>query len=178
MAKDKATKKTKKTKSNGAVSTMQMHMFFVFSGVMAIAFLPTTVILLVGMIPTIVSFLTGGAKGRIRALTVGAMNLAGCTPFLFELWSKGHDFERAVTLLSNPGNIVMIYGAAAIGYMINWSLSGIVSSAIVQKSRARVVKIDKRHEALVERWGQEVTGELPLDSEGFPLAQGGDRKDI
>ena len=31
--------------------------------------------------------------------------------------------------------------------------------------------MDKRRKNLIERWGEEVTGDMPLDEYGFPLEQ-------
>ncbi|MCB1557043.1 MAG: hypothetical protein KDJ15_07000 [Alphaproteobacteria bacterium] len=143
--------------------------------VMAIVFMPTSVLLTVAMIPTLVAAIAD--RHGSKALTVGAMNLAGTTPFLFHLWLEGHQMDTTWELVASPQTIVVIYGAAAIGYVINWSLAGIVATAIVQRSRVRLADIRKRQAYLVERWGAEVTGELPLDEDGFPiLAAGQDGK--
>ena len=105
------------------------------------------------------------------------MNLAGATPFLFHLWLNGHNMDTALTLISAPLTIVVIYGAAAIGYMVNWALSGIVSTVIVQRSHIRLEDIDKRQKELVVRWGEEVSGEVPLGQDGFPLHQSKKKKE-
>ncbi len=134
-----------------------------------IVFLPTTIFLFFAMMPTLVAGLVDrGGKGT-RALTVGSMNLAGCTPFLLELWTSGHTAENALTIISNPRTVVVIYCAAGIGYLIDWAMSGIVATVMIQRSGARLKDIKKRQTDLVERWGQEVTGLLPLDAYGFPF---------
>ncbi|MCB9989630.1 MAG: hypothetical protein H6868_09930 [Rhodospirillales bacterium] len=145
-------------------------LFVTLGLIAAIVMLPTTVLLMVGMLPTLVAALFGKYGRGSIALTVGAMNLAGCSPFLFHLGLHGHSMQLAFELILDPLNIVVIYGAAALGYLINWSLSGIVSTVIVQRSYARLEDIKKHQEALVKRWGEEVTGELPLDEDGFPLS--------
>jgi hypothetical protein len=62
-----------------------------------------------------------------------------------------------------------MYSAAGIGYMIDWALSGIVATIMIQRSSGRLKAIRTRQDEMVERWGREVTGEMVLDSEGFPL---------
>ncbi len=140
----------------------------IFGLLAAVLFIPSTILLVVGMLPTVVAALID-RKGGARAITVGALNLCGCIPFLMDLWTKGHTTGLAVNLITDPLTIIVMYAAAGIGYMIDWALSGIVATILVQRSTARMEAIRKRQADLVARWGKEVTGELPLDSEGFPV---------
>lgn len=158
----------KKTKRGQKKSGWGLQVMMIFGLLAAVLFMPTTILLVVGMMPTVVAGLID-RKGGARAITVGALNLCGCIPFLMDLWTKGHTTELAVNLIADPLTIIVMYAAAAIGYMIDWALSGIVATILVQRSTSRMEVIRKRQEELVARWGREVTGELPLDSEGFPL---------
>jgi hypothetical protein len=64
-----------------------------------------------------------------------------------------------------------MFAAAALGYMIEWSMTGIVASIMSQKAIARLKAIDEQQKKLIDRWGREVSGEIPLDPYGFPLGQ-------
>ena len=132
-------------------------------------FMPTTFILLVGMLPTPFAILADKTRGKHKVLTVGAMNLTGCVPFVFELWLSGHNFEKSFEIVTNVQALIVMWSAAALGYMINWALTGFVSSLLYQKGVARVKAIHKRQEDLVDRWGNEVTGEMELNELGFAL---------
>ena len=154
-------RKSKGKKSGGNVLLKIMGM------VMAVVFLPSTVLLGIGMLPTIIAAMMDSSRGRAKAITVGAMNLAGCSPFLFELWGKGHVFKQSFEILSDPFTIVVMYGGATIGYMIEWALVGVVANIMVQKGLMRQQAIRKRQEDLVERWGKEVTATIPMDQYGF-----------
>lgn len=135
----------------------------------AIVFLPSTMLLFVGMLPTLVAGVVDrGGKGT-KALTVGSMNFAGCCPFLLDLWAKGHNADVVVSIITNPQTIVVIYAAAGIGYLISWAMSGIVGTMMVQRGGGRLRDIERRQKALVSRWGPEVTGDLVLDPYGFPV---------
>ncbi len=163
MAKKKDKKKAK------AGYGLQVLLLFVL--LVAILFMPTTILLLFGMLPTVVAAVVDRGGGT-RALTVGSMNLAGCVPFLLELWTMGHSAENSMALITDPRTIIVMYSAAAIGYLIDWALSGIVATLMIHRATSRLEKIRDRQDYLVERWGREVTGELPLDPEGFPLEEG------
>lgn len=154
--------------------TWKETVFLVLSLLMAIVFLPTTVMLCVGMLPTIVCSLVDKTRGMVRTMSVGAMNLAGCIPFVIELWAKGHTFDISFNYLIQPRTIIVMYFAAAMGYLIDWAMTGIVRSIMVEKAKGRIRDIEKRHKALTERWGREVNGLVPLDPEGFPFEEPAD----
>lgn len=156
--------KARRKKSGGTSRFMGIAGLFT-----AVIFMPTTIVLLMGMIPTIVAAVIDRTGRGIKAITVGAMNLAGCTPFLIDLWTKGHTPDIAVTIISDPRSMSVIYAAAGAGYMISWAMSGIVGTIMVQRGGGRIKDIVTHRATLVERWGREVTGEIPLDAYGFPL---------
>lgn len=149
--------------------TWKETMFLVLALLMAIVFLPTTLMLCVGMLPTIVCGAVDKTRGMVRTMSVGSMNLAGCIPFVIELWAKGHTFEISFDYLVQPRTIIVMYFAAAMGYLIDWAMTGIVRSIMVEKAKGRIKDVEKRHNALIERWGREVSGRIPMDPEGFPL---------
>jgi hypothetical protein len=148
----------------------QNQLFLIFGILMGVVFLPTTFLLCVGMLPTPVAILADTSRQKTKVMAVGAMNLAGCAPFLIELWANGNNFDRAIDIVTDPKAIIVMYAAALIGYIINWAMTGIVSSLLFEKGKNRQTAILKRQEELIERWGREVTGQIPLDQHGFALA--------
>jgi len=97
------------------------------------------------------------------------MNLAGCSPFLLDLWMKGHNFEKSFSILSDPMAVVVMYAAAAVGYLIDWAMVGLIENILYQKGLARQKSIKKTQGDLIERWGPEVTGDVALDEYGFAV---------
>lgn len=142
--------------------------FFLIVGLLVSAlFSAVAIILAVGMIPTLVAFIVDRTKGRIRTLTVGLINFAGCAPFIVEVFKKGNDMTIAIDYIIQPRILVVMWMAAAMGYLIDWAMTGIVSSIMVQRAKGRLQDIANQQKALVERWGMEVTGTIPLDEFGF-----------
>lgn len=144
-----------------------MQILMIVSIMVGVLFSALSVLLAVGMIPTIVAAIVDRTEGRMRAVTVGAINFAGCTPFLIEVFKKGNNLETAITYIVQPRTIVVMYFAAGMGYLVDWALTGIVSSIVVQKTKRRLLDIEKTRKELVERWGAEVSGTIPLDELGF-----------
>lgn len=144
------------------------QVLLICSLITGVMFSAIAVILAVGMIPTVVAAIVDKTEGKMRTLTVGAINFAGCTPFMIDVFKGGNNIETAINFIVQPRTIVVMYFAAGMGYMIDWAMTGIVSSIMVQKGKKRRKDIQKQQKELVERWGQEVTGSIPLDEYGFP----------
>ncbi len=156
-------KRRRKSKGFGWRAQILLIIAFFIS----VMFSAISIVLVIGMIPTIVATIVDRSEDRLKMLTVGALNLAGCMPFLLEIFKKGNDIGTAVGFITQPRTIVIMYMAAAMGYMIDWAMTGIVSSIMVQKGKARLKEIEKQQKMLSERWGVEVTGTIQLDEFGF-----------
>ncbi len=154
----KKDKKSKDSKSKKAGFGIKGRLFMIAFILLGLTFLPTSMLLFVGMLPSLVAFLVNSRGIGARASTVSAMNLAGCVPFVFKLWSSGNDFETSLDIISGEQAILVMYTAAAFGYMIDWVVTGIVSSYLYQKGMLRMEAIRKRQKALVEMWGENVSG--------------------
>ncbi len=151
---------------------MTGRIFLVCFAISGVLFLPTTILLAVGMMPTLIAFLVDRSKKRItRAVTIGAMNLAGCSPFVLDLWGYGQSFEKTFSIITQPTSIIVMYFAAAVGHMIGWSMTGIVASLMYERGKQRQVEIKKKQEELIERWGKEVTGVKDLDDDELSLPE-------
>lgn len=158
----------KKKKSTPTNSKGKRNLMLTFMLLTSIALLPTTILFFIGMLPTIAARLGDRSREKTRVMTIGFMNFAACFPFWFKLMQQGHKFEVAINLAIDPFNVSVMYGGAFIGYLIEWSLSGFVAGLMVQKGRKRLENIKKAQEDMIERWGREVSGEVPLDAYGFP----------
>ncbi|MBK6895533.1 MAG: hypothetical protein IPH06_02945 [Alphaproteobacteria bacterium] len=137
----------------------------IFAGLFS---LPTALLLILGMLPTVGAMLSSKGEQKARAISVACMNFAGCFPFLLKLWAAGRTFERGIEIIMDPLVIIIIYSMAGVGYVIDILLSTYVSSFLYQRGRSRLSAIEVRQQELVQRWGQEVTGKVPLDEDGFP----------
>lgn len=161
----------KQKKTKGGQAKRGKRMLGITTLITAAICLPSAVIVFIGMMPAFVAGLMDRTRHGIRGWTVGAMNAAGCFPFLLELWSKGNSFQTAMNIVADPRTIIVIYSAAGIGYMIDWALTGLVATFLTQKGERRKKTIEAAQSDLVERWGREVTGDIPLDIHGFPLGE-------
>lgn len=159
----------KKTKKRSKGFMMRLRILVGIAFIASIIFLPTTIVLLIGMMPTVASAVIDRSPGKSRTLTVACMNLAGCSPFVLELWTTQHDIDTALSIAMQARTMIVMYATAASGYVLDFAVAGIVSSLLLQKAKMRFRRIEERQNALVERWGQKVTGKIALDEQGFPI---------
>lgn len=138
--------------------------------IIAVIFKETTLFLVLGMLPTLALFAIDKTIGKSRTICVGAMNFAGCFPYLLEFWtSQGlHSFENIMSYFTVQ-NFIIIFLLAAGGYAIDAAVTGITATILVQRSEARLKRIKKEQENLIKRWGEKVTGLYELDDYGFPV---------
>lgn len=174
MAKNKKRKKNKNKKK----SKISFRWIFIsiFSVAFMIMFLPTTFLLAVGLLPTFVAIVVDREPGKNKSLTIGAMNFAGCFPYLVGLWTESNSMDLAIGYLAKPETVIIMYSAAAVGYLINWAVTMGVSSILVQKSLLRIKKIGEEKTALEERWGKKVNGQYDLDESGFIIQKPSDEE--
>ena len=157
--------KKKSSKKNPNKLSMRGRLFLITLILLGLIFLPTSMLLFVGMIPSIVAvFISLRGKGA-RASTVSAMNIAGCIPYIFKLWSTGNDFDASFDIITDSQAIMVMYMAAAFGYLIDWVVTGLVSSYLYQKGMKRMRVIKKRQKILIDQWGREVAGGVLLGEE-------------
>jgi hypothetical protein len=142
-----------------------------------IMFRAVSIVLVVGMVPTLVCAIIDRSQGYVKTWTVGVMNFAGCVPFMLEIWKKGGSFEMAFAYIIQPYTLMVMYFAAGMGYVIDWAVKGMVSALMVQQAKSRLKAIQEHQKELIDRWGPEVTGTIPLDEFGFPKEITGSKPD-
>lgn len=156
----------KKKKGSGG---WKLHVLSGAGLMLGIVYSAMAIVFVVGMIPTLVAAIVDKSPSRTKTMTVGAMNFAGCMPFMLEVWKQGGSLDTAITYILEPRTIVVMYFSALMGYLISWAVTGIVSSVMVQRGKSRMIAIRDHQKELAERWGPEVTGNIPLDQYGFPI---------
>ena len=165
----KPNKKTKKKSQNKIKFGIKYIAVLAIILLFTILFLPTAIFLTVAMLPTLIAVITDRSSGRNKSFVIGALNFAGCFPYLLKIWVNHNVADMSFEYLSKPETIVVIYGAAAFGYFIYWFITAVVATTLIQRSKVRLKKIEEEKLALEKRWGSEVNGNIPLDDMGFPM---------
>jgi hypothetical protein len=127
-----------------------------FCVVLLAAALPTALMLSLALLPAVCAFVVDRTPGRYAAISVGALNLAGTWPFLLMLWTGGHTVMNAMTIILNPFAWLIIYSAAAVGWLLYLSFPSFVSVCMSVFAGHRVTQLRQQQKKLIEEWGPEV----------------------
>ncbi len=125
---------------------------------LAIVFLPTGLLVLLGLLPTIAAFVTDRDPQHTAALTVGPLNFAGVMFPVIDLWTMGHNLENSLSLVADPFTWGIMFGMAAIGWFIYYAVPPLVAGVIRLRAEAKEASVTKAQQALIEEWGGEVVG--------------------
>lgn len=125
----------------------------------ALLFLPTAMVLVVGMLPTLVAYVVDRDPDKPAPVAVGALNICGVTAYLIDLWTTGHTLAGAARILGDATAWLVMYGAAAIGWVIYTMIPPLVAMWMAGRARARITVLRERQADLVAEWGAEVAGQ-------------------
>lgn len=148
---EKTKVKTKKAKI-GVGTSLKLAVFLVL--VCAAIFAASTMVFFVCMLPTFVAAVIDKQPQRTLWLTVGAMNLAGTVPAWFRLWELGGNITDSMTVLTNPGILMVAYAAAGMGWLIHMNITPLVAAMVVKRNEGRLRDIEKQQKELIRKWGE------------------------
>lgn len=119
--------------------------------------LPTALVLVVGGLPTLVAVVVDRHRRHYLARCVGFANFAGIAPFLLKIWTH-HTTLAAMEMLTNPYAWLVMYGAAAAGWVIYLSAPSIAWLQVELTGTRRIKILKARQRQLIEEWGEDVAG--------------------
>jgi len=135
--------------------------------VMLIISLPTVFMVFLGLLPTFVAAIIDRVEGKYATFCVFGMNFSGLFPYLMEIWFKNHSFDAATTIMADPFNLIVIYGAAGFGWMLFMALPPVVTTFLSVMSQRRVAILKENQRTIIEEWGEGVITAIEIaESEG------------
>lgn len=121
---------------------------------LAIAVLPTLMLLVPALLPTFVAAFIDRNPKRHAGYCVGGFNLAATMPALIDLWFRGQTVAAVKTILLEPMTWLAAYGGAAIGWGFYWLLPQIVTRVQAWRDDRRRDGWVARRASLVGEWGE------------------------
>jgi hypothetical protein len=150
----KSTASLDKTK----VGSLATKLAIAILGILAFTVVPLIVVLIPGMMPTLVTLLVDRQRPRYLTYTVGAMNFSGVLPILLTVL-KGHLTMTAAGLaLTNPVTWIVMYGAAAAGWLIWGATPPLARICLDIQANQKRRALETLGKAVQQEWGEEVAG--------------------
>jgi hypothetical protein len=122
--------------------------------VLLLAALPLCVVLAAGMLPAGVAFLIDRSPRHDLARTVAAANLAGVVPPAAALLHLEFSFAGALTILREPHNWLIMYGAAAIGWGLHAAMPALAGIVLEFRARQAEQRLQARAAEIASEWGE------------------------
>lgn len=136
-----------------------MHNFLVVIGSFTLILLLKAGFLffLMGLLPTLTAFLMDDTKNKDFYKSVRACNLAGMLPTLESM--VGHQYPGAALqiTMSDPMTWLLVYGAAATGWVLVWVCRWISYGFLMTTASTRLMLLERTKNQLVDEWGEEIT---------------------
>lgn len=148
-------KKKKKLKDSFLTTALSFLILFP----MLILMLPTVVFFFLGMLPTFIALVIDASsktKMKYKWLCIGGLNFAGALPFMFRLWFGSNTLDGAINLFLSNASFLVIYLAAAIGWVFYRCIPPVVLNFLEMNDQRRVVHLRELQAKLVAKWGEEV----------------------
>lgn len=124
--------------------------------VLVIMSLPTVMIIFFGLLPTIVSAIIDRTPKKNATFCVGGINFCGVFPYMMDLWLGDNTIEGAIRILTDVFSLIIMYGAAAFGWMIFQSLPPVVATFVTVIAQSRVSSLRSTQRQLIDEWGDDV----------------------
>lgn len=159
MAKKGKGKSKGKKKTSHKGGHIGFWLFILMMVPVVLVFMPTAIVVMIGMVPTMVAWAIDRGSPKLAPLTVGLLNFCGVLPFLISLWTKNHTIIGAVKVIADPVAWLVMYAAAGIGWGFYYGIPPAVVNFQVLRAEMRIESLRKILRELVEEWGQEVVGE-------------------
>jgi len=128
------------------------------AAVSAVAMMPTTLLVVVGMIPTAVAYFVDNSKEKSLGPVIFYLNFAGVLPSLLKLWKNGHTVANSLAILMDPMMLALMLVPAACGWMLYAYIPYLVTGIIRHKAEMRIRTLEKYQQELIDHWGHTVSG--------------------
>lgn len=126
--------------------------------ILAATALPMSVLFAAGMLPSAVAATVDRHRLRYLTLSVTLLNLAGMVIPVMSLLKLPMTLAAALRILSDPRNLLIMYSAAGIGWILYLSMPVLARMIIDFRAERYEHRLMRRAEALVAEWGPDLKG--------------------
>ncbi|MDX9859761.1 MAG: hypothetical protein RBS99_02480 [Rhodospirillales bacterium] len=116
----------------------------------------TILVMVVGMPPTVVAWIIDRSYQKSASYCVAGMNFCGLFPYLMDLWMGANSMKAAAAVVTDVFALLVIYGAAAFGWMIYITIPPVVGTFLTVMAQRRVVQLRTLQRQIIDEWGESV----------------------
>ncbi|MBF0247507.1 MAG: hypothetical protein HQL36_05480 [Alphaproteobacteria bacterium] len=124
---------------------------------LAVIAAPTMIVLFFGLLPAMVAYIIDRTPHKSAAITVGSINFIGVFPYVMQLWFDINDVSAAMDIVKDLFALLVMYSAAAFGWLLFLALPTVISSFVVVMHQRKVAQLRGQQKDLIDEWGAEVS---------------------
>ncbi len=110
----------------------------------------------IGMIPSLVARLLDRGPQRYKSICVGMANWSGVFPYVIDVFSAPNSFAGAKAILASPITYVVMWGCAALGYLLFTTVPPVVATFLTVMAQRRIASLRATQKRLIDEWGEDV----------------------
>ena len=147
-------------------SVLRMNPFWMFILVIGlmVASLPSVLLLAFGLLPTLVAAIIDRSHRRSATCCVAGMNVCGVFPYLLQLWFNNHSLQATAAILTDVFALLVIYGAAAFGWLLFVIVPPVIASFLSALSQRQLSQLRATQRKIIEEWGEGVAKSQAVQS--------------
>ena len=132
----------------------------VFLLTMMMISLPTVILIGIGMLPSLVAGVIDRSDGKYATFCVCGINFSGLFPFLMDVWFVNHSTDMAIRILTDVFNLVIIFGSAALGWLLFVAVPPVITTFLSVMSQHRMTILKTTQSDIIEEWGEKVASTI------------------
>ncbi len=148
----------KRATPSPASARLWLSFVLAFAAIPAVAVSSVMLLIMVGLLPTLSVWLTDRQAARQLSIAVGATNALGVFIVALDYLSRPQSLAAALATLADGRALLVMYGAAALGWVLRLGMPTVAAVLIAANDRSRRRALEEAQAALVARWGDEVRG--------------------
>lgn len=122
--------------------------------------LPTVILVCLGMLPTLVAWVIDRSDGKHATFCVCGLNFSGLFPFLMDVWFINHSTDMAIRILTDVFNLIIIFGAAAFGWLLYTAVPPVITTFLSVMAQHRMTILKTTQSNITEEWGEKVASTI------------------
>lgn len=107
----------------------------------------------IAILPTLVATFIDKRISKAASNTIGAFNIIGLFPYLYDLWNSGINVSaKAQSMIVEPRVWLVIYSSAALGWIMIWGLPNLMGNFLTYRAIKKIDFYREEQMMLYEEW--------------------------
>jgi hypothetical protein len=113
------------------------------------------ILVIFGLLPGFIAIVIDQDRDRYISHIVTSLNIAGLVPYLYKILRYGSS-SVAIELIIDPKTWLVIYSAAAVGWIIYWLIPQVAILFFTFITKSKINRLNAELDDLAREWGEDI----------------------